>query len=393
MRSVRARYIAVLVAAVATVGLSPGSAKAIGPRLSPGGIVVIGDEAIAELSGVGAQAAMNEVKGNQTGLIGADAVAVGPGPEFYVANCGVCASTTDSIESFGADADGNVAPDRTITGSDTGLDDPFAIALTPGGSDLWVTNTETNSVSEFASSANGNVAPLVTISGSHTDIEDPQAIAVSPDGSTLYVGSDTFSGGITVGSILRFPITASGNVAPAAVITGPQTGMQQPDGLAISADGLIHEEDGAAQAVITFAAGASGDAKPFSSLQDATNHFQVGLSLDAVGNLYATAAGGADVVRIADTSTTHPQISGTIDTSSVIDVVSSSVAAFGEAPGTTGIPTASGGNRAVSLAWAPPQFTGGGVLGYQVFANSARARPSISRSRRSTTSATHQCQR
>jgi len=59
---------------------------------------------------------------------------------------------------FAANASGNAAPLRTISGSATGLNVPSGIALDVSGN-MYVANANGNSVTEYAAAAAGNVAP------------------------------------------------------------------------------------------------------------------------------------------------------------------------------------------------------------------------------------------
>jgi len=74
-------------------------------------------------------------------------------------------------------ASGNVAPARTISGINTGLNSPAGIALDSAGN-LYVTNNSGNSITVFAPGATGNVAPARTISGGSTGLSLPFLISV-----------------------------------------------------------------------------------------------------------------------------------------------------------------------------------------------------------------------
>src|SRR2546422_654579 len=91
-----------------------------------------------------------------------------------------------------ARASGNALPMAVITGDQTGLCDPFAIALDAAGK-LYVANHCANSITVYAPGANGNVAPdhaIVgdQIVGDHTGLSSPSGLALGASGS-IYVAN------------------------------------------------------------------------------------------------------------------------------------------------------------------------------------------------------------
>jgi sugar lactone lactonase YvrE len=126
---------------------------------------------------------------------------------------------------FSPNADGNVAPLRSIGGTDTGLQEPTGIAVDDYGT-LWVTDQNNDNVFAFAAGASGDVVPLRTIHTAATASSEP--FAVAPDGAGhILVAND-------LGSIGEFARTASGNQAPFASVGGSQTGLIGVLGLAIT---------------------------------------------------------------------------------------------------------------------------------------------------------------
>jgi hypothetical protein len=132
------------------------------------------------------------------------------------------------VKVFPLAANGNVAPTRTIAGSNTGIHDIAGIALDTQG-ELYVadggagTVVAAGSILVFKSGATGNVAPIRTIAGANTQITSPSSIAVDSDG-TIYVGENNQQASSaaateTFGSILRFAAGASGNSSPESSVT------------------------------------------------------------------------------------------------------------------------------------------------------------------------------
>jgi DNA-binding beta-propeller fold protein YncE len=77
---------------------------------------------------------------------------------------------------YAKNANGNAAPIQTISGSNTGLNQPFGISVK--GTAMYVTNESANTVTVYSASANGNVAPTRTIGGSNTGLNGPAGITL-----------------------------------------------------------------------------------------------------------------------------------------------------------------------------------------------------------------------
>ncbi len=119
-----------------------------------------------------------QIGGSNTGLVAPGTVAVDASRNVYVFD-----SKTVTISEFAAGATGNVAPMRTISGSNTGLSDGqgfnFGLALSQTSGDIFVSNPGSNSILVFAANATGNVAPIQTIAGSATKLSVPLGVAVT----------------------------------------------------------------------------------------------------------------------------------------------------------------------------------------------------------------------
>lgn len=190
--------------------------------------------------------------GAATTFDGPRGVAVDAAGRIYVSD--VAGADTAKVAVFAPGADGNVAPERTITGNLTGLDFVDGLGLDSGGR-LYVANRDSDSVAVFAPGATGNVSPLRTIAGPATGLDDPRDILVEPDG-TLHVVSQGNE------RLLTFAPGASGNVAPLRSIAGPATTLSTPRGLARDGRGNLYIGSQDTPAIAVFAAGASGDVAP-----------------------------------------------------------------------------------------------------------------------------------
>jgi sugar lactone lactonase YvrE len=78
---------------------------------------------------------------------------------------------------YAAGANGMARAIRLIVGSLTQLSEPQGIAL-DGSNNIYVANDGTNSVTVYAPGKTRNVAPINTISGSNTGIDNPIALAI-----------------------------------------------------------------------------------------------------------------------------------------------------------------------------------------------------------------------
>ena len=160
----------------------------------------------------------------------AGGVAIDSNNLLYVAN-----SKTATIDIFPA---GSSTMQAQIGGSNTGLGSPGTSALpldtvaVDASRNVYVFDTKTSTISEFAAGADGNVAPIRTISGSNTGLNGGNGfsfgLAVSKTSGEIFVSNPGSN------AILGFAATASGNVAPIQTIAGSATGLADPLGLALT---------------------------------------------------------------------------------------------------------------------------------------------------------------
>jgi len=141
-------------------------------------------------------------------------MAIDSSDNLYVNNV---ALGLDNVVVFNHGAVGDVAPSRTISGSNTGLNGKSGlclcgIAVDPTGK-LYVANDTTNAITVYAPGASGNVAPMTTISGSQTGLRGLRDLAVDT-GGRIYVTSSSEQGEF----VKVYAAGASGNVPPIAAI-------------------------------------------------------------------------------------------------------------------------------------------------------------------------------
>lgn len=175
-------------------------------------------------------APMATISGASTGLLNPFGIALDSANRIYVANG--LGTTTPSVTVYAAGSNGNVAPMATIAGSLTGLADPSGIVVDPTGR-IYVGNENSPSlngiVTVYAVGANGNVAPIRTVAGSNTGFANG-VYGVAWANNRIYVtsGNTPFNSQIGI-----FPQNANGNVAPTRSISGASTQLASPVGIAI----------------------------------------------------------------------------------------------------------------------------------------------------------------
>ncbi|MBV8164154.1 MAG: NHL repeat-containing protein [Candidatus Eremiobacteraeota bacterium] len=166
------------------------------------------------------------------GLANPIGVAVDTSNNVYLTNSASSGVGTMSIQVY---PPGSRVPSSTIAGPATGLSTPGYIALDATGN-IWVANQTGNSIEEFPKTANGNVPPAATIAGVNTLLADPQGIAFDAAGR-LYVAINNALG--VPDAVLIFSQPLSGNKAPSNILCGPNTGVNNPTGIAVNAQGTL----------------------------------------------------------------------------------------------------------------------------------------------------------
>ena len=136
-----------------------------------------------------------------------------------------------SITVYSRTAQGDVAPLRTIQGSQTRMNIPLGLYQDPVSGELIVANAGDDSVLFFDRNANGNVAPVRVLKGPDTNLKSPTGVVIDNKSNELWVTSwENHTANV-------FPRTARGNVAPLRVIRSAPKGatlatLGRPSGLA-----------------------------------------------------------------------------------------------------------------------------------------------------------------
>jgi hypothetical protein len=222
------------------------------------------------------------ISGSNTLLVNPIALAVDSAGRVYTANDG-----SNIVEIFASGATGNVAPAAQVqfTGQTEGV-------TVDSLGNLWVASFINNTIYEFAAGATGTPAAIKTIVGSNTQLSVPTSEYIDASGK-LYVCDH--AGGIVV-----FAAGASGNATPLEFIAGSNTQLVTPFGVVVDSAGRIIVADlgnaGSSNgAVRIYAAGATGNVAPVAVISGPATGLASpsGVTLDASGNIWVGDNAGA----------------------------------------------------------------------------------------------------
>ena len=153
----------------------------------------------------------------------------------------------------------------------------------------------------YSSDANGNATPTATISGSNTGITAPTGIAVDAAGKIYVTNAGSTAGFVAnPGTVVVFAAAATGNATPIATISGPDAGLPFISSIAVDASGNIfvwgYTSNPASSFVANieaiYASGSSGNVPPVSRDVQGTVFLASGIAVDASGKAYLSRTGG-----------------------------------------------------------------------------------------------------
>lgn len=210
-------------------------------------------------------------------------------------------------------------PDNVIQGSNAALSFPQDVFL-DGTGNIYVanlgTNTQAGFISIFAAGSSGNVPPLRVISGPNTTLVSPVGVAVDANGNIYVIDS-------TQNAVIVFPPNESGNIFPSKVIKGSNTLLFDPTAIRFDSAGNLWVAVGKVLAqnnayLVVFAPGVSGNAIPLNQVTSAAlqpvsgGGGPTGLSFDSSGNIFVAVYKNAEVLKFNVGSTGASTPSATI---------------------------------------------------------------------------------
>jgi hypothetical protein len=184
------------------------------------------------------------IQGSKTRLIAMDRLAVDPyNDEIYVPE-------GDAVLVFDRKANGNVAPKRVLEGPNTGFTAAGTVAIDHVRNLLVVGASlpegDGSQLAIFDRTASGNVKPKRVISGPKARLGNPGNMRVHPELGLVFVVQQA-------GYVGVWSIEDSGDVAPRFTVGGPKGILQKPRGLDIDPKhNAVIVSDKGLNAVMTF---------------------------------------------------------------------------------------------------------------------------------------------
>ncbi|MEJ2084811.1 MAG: hypothetical protein P8Y44_03935 [Acidobacteriota bacterium] len=172
----------------------------------------------------------------------------------------------NAINVYPIEADGDVSPIRSIFGAATGLSEPRGVAVDPLNDEVIATNSENNSIRVFPRGADGNPPPIRIIEGPNTTLNFPMGLFVDLENDEIFV-----AGGPVTRNVLVFERTGNGDVAPVRVIAGSLTGFSAPQWIFVSLKyDEIYVSDRSTSKILVFSRTDEGDISPSRTISGAT---------------------------------------------------------------------------------------------------------------------------
>ncbi len=204
----------------------------------------------------------------------------------------VANACSNSVSAFDTSSSGDVAP---LSPAPSGLAKPQFVAFDKNGN-FYVSNGCDNTITIYAKGSTG--APLAVIGGSNTGLNEPEGIAVDPANGTIYVAN-----GLTDAMFVFPPLGSSTgllNEAPTATIEGDLTTLAGPLGIALDSNRNIYVTANVEGVLIFPPVGSTTgtiNEAPIASIVGSNTGVGTpsGVTLDPSNNIYVTNSAGISI--------------------------------------------------------------------------------------------------
>jgi hypothetical protein len=179
----------------------------------------------------------------------------------------VVGDEADTLDVFLIDDDGDVAPQRAISGGTTDLHNPYGVTVAAATQEIVVANYQGEGILFYPFDGSGDIVPSREITGASTQLTQVGGVTHDPVADEIFSCSEA-------GAVNVFARTDDGDVAPTRRITGASTGLVACDGILLDrAAGEIYVLDGGSSSVRVFARTADGDVAPVRVIEGALTTF------------------------------------------------------------------------------------------------------------------------
>jgi sugar lactone lactonase YvrE len=193
---------------------------------------------------------------------------------------------------------GNPTPAVTLAATGSSLSIPINPTFDASGN-LWVSNVTNNTVVEFTASqlaSSGNPVPAVVLGASSGSLSGPYGMAFDANGN-LWVANNT---GNTIVAFTPSQLAASGTPTPTVILTNNAGSIVNPIGLAFDPNGNLWYASFTSAILVEFTPAqlaASGNPAPAVVITSSGGSLNAPsfLAFDASANLWVTNAGGTVV--------------------------------------------------------------------------------------------------
>lgn len=216
---------------------------------------------------------------------------------IYVSN----GAADGSITVYPTNANGNVRPYRTIAGAKTGLTNPSGVAVDSRGTVYVIKHADGQVLLVFSATAHGDVYPLRSIM-----TRSQQLLGIALDAnrnvyaSNIKIVGQCRSGCRLKGYVTEYAAGSQGNVPPIRTIRGRKTGMFNVGGISVDSVGNVYvattpscrtsNQCRGKAAILVYAPGAHRDAAPSWMISGSQTRLSRpnGVAVDDAGNVYVS---------------------------------------------------------------------------------------------------------